>query len=310
MKAKTKTLSLFELMEIYPTEETAIRYFERVRWGDNPYCVRCNGTNKITPQKKHVGRYWCGSCRKYFTARTGTPMEYGKVDLRKWLHVAYLLLTARKGVSSVQLSKEMGVTQNTAWYMLHRLRIGASKSREFLSGAVEVDETYIGGLEKNKHVSKKLNAGRGTVGKQAVVGMRERGGKVRAQSIDRTDKATLHAMVEQNVVPGSILYTDENKAYIGLGSKGYGHETVRHSAGQYVNGMAHTNGLESVWAVIKRGFHGVYHHWSMKHMQAYVDEYTFRLNEGNVRVDTQDRLDALFASMPDKTITYAQLTAN
>ena len=121
--------------------------------------------DKITKQKKHIGRYWCGDCRKYFTARTGTPLEYGKVSARKWLFAAYLLMTARKGISSLQLSKELDVTQKTAWYMLHRLRLGAGSDLVALKSEVEVDETYIGGRESNKHVSKKLHAGRGSVGK-------------------------------------------------------------------------------------------------------------------------------------------------
>ena len=172
-KPHAKTSSLFELMEMYPIEKDAICYFERLRWGDESYCVRCGGVEKLTEQTKHIGRYWCGDCRKYFTARTGTPLEYGKVDVRKWLYAAYLLLTSRKGISSLQLSKELDITQRTAWYMLHRLRLGTESDLVALQNEVEVDKTYIGGKESNKHESNKLYAGRDAVGQQAVVGLRE-----------------------------------------------------------------------------------------------------------------------------------------
>ncbi len=294
-------------MEMYPTEDDAIRYLEGLRWGDTPCCTRCGSTEKITAQKK-VGNYWCGSCREYFTVRTGTPLERCKIDIRKFIYAAYLLMTARKGISSLQLSKELSVQQRTAWYVLHRLRVmcGPSKMKA-LHGQVEIDEMYLGGLEENKHQHKKCPDAQGGKDKQIILGMREREGRVFALPIKNKSSGTIHANVHKFVRPDSTVYTDENLSYKGMFV--FKHESINHSAKEWVKGMAHTNGIESVWAVLQRGFTGTYHHFSKKHCRAYVNEFTFRLNEGNCERDTQDRLDDLFLAMVGKTITYRELTS-
>ena len=221
----------------------------------------------------------------------------------------YLVVTARKGVSSLQLSKELGVNQKTAWFILGRLREARGGDYEQLKGIIEVDEAYIGGKERNKHANNRSNGGRGPSGKQPVLGMRGRGGKTIAKPIDGMTKAFLHGEITKHVEPGSAVYTDELSGYNGL-EAAYRRGTVNHSSGEYVGANdIHINGMESVWAVLKRELRGTWHKASVKHLHRYVNETTLRLSEGNVKAHTFSRLASFVDRAFKNRITYKELTA-
>lgn len=301
------TISTFELFALIPDAETARLYLESRLWPEGVTCPTCAGRERITTRKG--GFYRCNRCETDFTVRTGTIFERSHVPLHKWVYAMYLVVTARKGISSMQLAKEIGVTQKTAWFMLQRLREACSGKLDKLTGFVEVDECFVGGLEKNKHEGDKLRLGRGSVGKTAVLGLRERGGKTIAFPIANTDKETLQGAILEHVEVGSQVMTDEASGYQGINGLFYYHATVNHGAGEYKRGGVHTNSIESVWSLLKRGVYGTWHHISAKHTGRYVNEVTFRLNAANVARHTLDRLDSFIAAVDGQRLTYKRLTA-
>ena len=310
-KRIAETLSVTQLFRMFPDEDACYEWLEGVRWNGTPVCPHCGGIENIVrdPRPRH---YRHKDCRKRFTATTKTCMHATKRPLQDWIYVIYSVVTARKGVSALQLSKELGVQYRTAWHMLHRVREACGRGDFKLANVVEVDETYIGGKEGNKHESKKLRAGRGAVGKTAVAGARERGGRVKAQPVERVDAATLVPFIDGAVEPGTTVYTDDASAYGALPTilNQIAHDTIAHGSGEYVRGDVHTNSIEAVWAVLKRSITGTWHHVSPKHLERYVNAATFRLNEGNCEVDTIDRMEDFARGIHGRQLRYVDLIAD
>ena len=252
--------------------------------------------------------YWCRDCRSYFSVRTGTVIAHSKVPLRKWALAIYLELTSLKSISSMKLYRDIGVSQPTAWFMLHRIREAwSSPVGNSFAGPVEVDETYVGGKRKNMPKAKRAQmTGRGAAGKTAVAGVKDRAtNRVSAAVVKATDAATLHDFVTDRAAPNATVYTDEAAAYNGLP---FDHHTVKHSVGEYVDGQVHTNGIESFWSMLKRAHKGTFHKISPKHLNRYVQEFAGKHNIRNL--DTMAQMTALTAALVGKRLLYRDLIAD
>lgn len=301
-------LTVIQLFQMFPDEASSRKWLEDIRWPKGQrHCPHCGSLKTGVVPNERPMPYHCGECREYFSVKTGTVMQSSKVPLQKWVIAMYLMSTNLKGVSSLKLHRDLGLTQKTTWSLAQKIRQGWIDGGGKLAGEVEVDETYVGGRERNKHGGKRLKAGRGTVGKATVIGAKERSGKIRASVVAGTDSATLEGFVFENVETGATVFTDEHGGYRRL-SAAFGHRTVRHSVGEYVNGMAHTNGIESFWAMLKRGYKGTYHKISAKHLHRYVTEFAGRHNVRDL--DTIVQMRMLAKGLDGRRLRYDDLVAD
>ena len=308
-KAHREGVTVVELMDMFPTEEAATKWFEDVIWQGGRHCGKCGSTRtKEVPNAKPMP-YWCTNCRSYFSVRTGTPIARSNVPLRKWAVAIYLCLTSLKSVASMKLARDIGVKQSTAWFMLHRIREAwATDTSGPFDGPIEVDEAYFGGKRKNMSKAKRkemADTGRGAVGKTAVVGMKDRdSNKVKARVVADTDAATLQGFVADHATPDAKVYTDDHGGYQGMP---FDHETVKHSVAEYVRDMVHTNGVESFWSMLKRAHKGTFHKISPKHLNRYVQEFSGKHNirESDTLVQIRDTV----ARLVGRNLLYRDLIA-
>ena len=310
-KAHREGVTLVQLMDMFPTEEAATEWFESIIWPNGRYCPKC-GSERTRDASHKKMPYWCTDCRSYFSVKTGTAMQASKIPLRKWAIAIYLCLTSLKSVSSMKLQRDIGVSQPTAWFMLHRIREAwADEDDDQLDGPAEVDETYFGGKRKNMPLSKrKTLKGRGAVDKTAVVavvGVKDRdSGEVRAEVVPNTDSDTLKGFVREHVEPGATVYTDEAAVYKGMPE--FDREAVNHSISEYVDGMAHTNGIESFCSMLKRAHKGTFHKISPKHLDRYVREFAGKHNirDSGTLVQMRDTV----ARLVGRNLLYRDLIAD
>lgn len=297
--------SLFQLMDYFTTEEICEQHLAVIRWNGAPSCPYCN-SERVNTLKGKTQRYKCYGCRKQFGVKVGTIFHDSKISLRKWFVAIYLVTSHKKGISSYQLGRDLKISQKSAWFILQRIRETYNPSEEVFTDAVEVDETYIGGKEKNKHLSKRTEGtqGRSIKTKTPVLGIFQRNGLVYAIPVKDTKAKTILPIMVDKVQAGATVYTDEYRAYSTL-SKSFNHDFVRHSADQYVNGDVHTNNIENFWSQFSRTIFGTYHHVSPKHLGRYVNEQTFRFN--NRDLSEGSKFDVALANGVNKRLDYKTL---
>jgi len=301
-----KKISLLELAEKFPSEEAAVSWFENLVWPTERCCGHCGSLNTYRIQSMKPLPYRCRDCKRYFSVKTGTLMAASPLPVRKWVYAVYLDVTHPKGISSMQLHRDIGVSQKTAWFMLQRIRevFAVRTGRKLYTGPVEVDETYVGGRERNKHARKKL--GRNWMqGKTIVVGAKDRKtNKVSARIVPVANKRELNGFVDDCTTARAMVYTDGASSYRSRKN----HESVAHSRGEYVRGDVHTNGIESFWSMLKRAYMGTWHYVSPKHLHRYLNEMTGRHNMRGLSVMTQ--MERVAERMVGRRLTWKELTGD
>ena len=304
--------SLPELLDFFKEEKNGIEYYEKIRWNGKPVCPHCKSEK---PYRTNRG-FKCSDkdCHKKFTVRVGTVFENSKISFRIWFAAIYLCTAHKKGISSVQLAIDLGITQKTAWFVLHRVReMLRDKAPQMLGKdkMVEADEAYIGAKEKNKHYNKRrssknpdlTNEGELYKAKKTVIGIIERDGKVVLKYVPSATKENMLTFIHKHVPKGSKIYTDEFRAYKQL-NKRYSHATVQHALQVYVAGDVHTNTIENFWSVLKRGLYGIYHQVSDKHLERYLNEFASRFNTRKLATDARFEL---FLGQSEGRLKYKNL---
>ncbi len=295
---KKQDINLITLVERFGNEDKCRAYLEELRFPNGVACPRCGSMSISRIQKPRV--FDCNSCRYQFSIIAGTIFHDSHLPLWKWFATIYLMTEAKKGVSANQIKRTIGVSYKTAWYLCHRIRNAMTEHNpEPLNGIVEVDETFIGGKRKDVGHGYKGN-------KTAVVGAVERGGSLRMQVVSARDRKTLHDFIKKTTSPDTkAIYTDDWRAYDGIADHNTRHETVNHSAEEWVRGDVHTNTVENVWSLFKRSVVGSYHKLSAKHLDAYLDELEWRFNNRNNPFLFRDTLLKLIQS---DNLEYKELT--
>ncbi len=311
-KIQTQFSSFANMLEVLSSEDTCRQFLEKIRWDNKPVCPRCGSKGKEHYELKQKGTFQglrkCKDCRERFTVRVGTMFHGSPIPLRKWFIAIYIFTSHKKGISSLQLHRDLGVTQKTAWFMLNRIRNTFGYSPlEKLTGTTQADETFMGGKNRNRHVNKKVkeSQGRSVKDKTPVFGL-VNSGKVNTRVVPDTRAQTLKPIIQEMVEQGSIVVTDEWRAYSGL-SKNYQHEVLKHREGQYKSNEFHTNSVEGFWSLLKRGVYGIYHSASAKHLSKYCDEFSYRYN---TRLHTDGDRFNLSLQNSSKRLTYKELTSN
>lgn len=306
--------SLIQLLDYFKDEKTCIQYYENIRWGDEPACPHCGS---LKPYKTKVA-WKCrdNDCNKKFSVKVGTIFENSKLPMRTWLAAIFLATSHKKGISSVQLSEDLGITQKTAWFVMHRIREMLKQNKPELlevDKVIEADETYVGAKEKNKHFKKRKNEDNphltndGSIYKEkrVVLGLIQRDGKVILKHAKTKEGHEIENFVKKHVPKGSTIYTDEYRGYRKL-KLHYSHETIKHKVDIYVDGNIHTNTMESFWSVFKRGLMGIYHQVSEKHLERYLDEFSTRFNAR--LLGHQDKIEK-FLKDSESYLSYKRLVA-